>query len=434
MKVLIASAMLILCIGTQGFEIVIDRGNDEITPIAVVPFSTPGGIEDMTPIVEFDLARSGQFAPMESTNMLSFPNKPDDVAYRDWQVLGVEYVIIGDVVETTATEMSITYHVFDVTLERRIHGGTVAGPRTQHRAIAHLVSDEVFEAIVDERGAFSTKIMYVLVQGRGTEFPTYQLQIADSDGANVNTILESEYPIMSPTWSPDGTKICYVTFETGRSTVVVHELATGKRETIAAFEGTNSAPAFSPDGKHVALTLSRDGNTEVYTVGLENLDYRRITSHRGIDTEPSWTKDGNSLVFTSDRAGNPQLYMVNLRSLSPRRLTFVGDYNARPRLHPDGNHLLYVHRADDDSYHIVWQSLDVDSQPRFLTRNVLDESPSVSPNGMMVVFATRENNRGILGVVSLYGQVALKLPSTQGDVQEPSWSPYLPSNLVSRDI
>ena len=425
--------MLFLCIGTHGFEIIIDQGNDQITPIAVVPFKTGAGIPDLTPIVEFDLARSGQFAPMDSTNMLSFPHKPEDIAYRDWQVLGVRYVIVGDVVETTDTEMSITYHVFDVTGERRIHGGTVSGSRNQHRAIAHLVSDEVFEAIVNVRGAFSTKIMYVLVQGRGTEFPMYRLQIADSDGANVNTILESLSPIMSPTWSPDGKKICYVTFETGSSTVVVQELASGERETIAAFKGTNSAPAFSPDGTKIALTLSRDGNTEVYTVDLRDRDYRRITSHRAIDTEPSWTNDGSSLVFTSDRAGNPQLYMVDLRSLTPKRLTFVGDYNARPRLLPDGN-MLYVHRAEDASYHIVWQSLDVDGQPRILTSNVLDESPSVSPNGMMVVFGTREGNRGILGVVSVDGQVELKLPSSQGDVQEPAWSPYLSSNLTSRNL
>lgn len=433
MKALITSMMLFLCIGTHGFEIIIDQGTDQITPVAVVPFRTAAGIPDITSIVEFDLARSGQFAPMESTNMLSFPHQPEDIAYRDWQVLGVQYVIIGDVVETNSSDMSITYHVFDVTTERRIHGGTVSGSRSQHRDIAHLVADEVFEAIVNVRGAFSTKIMYVLVQGRGTEFPMYRLQIADSDGANVNTILESLSPIMSPTWSPDGKKICYVTFETGRSTVVVQELASGERETIAAFDGTNSAPAFSPDGTQIALTLSRDGNTEVYTVDLRDRDYRRITSHRAIDTEPSWTLDGSSLVFTSDRAGNPQLYMVDLRSLTPKRLTFVGDYNARPRLLPDGN-MLYVHRAEDESYHIVWQSLEVDGQPRILTSNVLDESPSVSPNGMMVVFGTREQNRGILGVVSVDGQVELKLPSSQGDVQEPAWSPYLSSNLTSRNI
>lgn len=435
MKVLIAWMMLFICVVSHGFEIIIDRGNDQISAVAVVPFRTSAGIPDITPIVEFDLARSGQFAPLDSSNMLSFPHQPEDVAFRDWQVLGVEYVIIGDVVETTDSEIAVTYHIFDVTLERRIHGGSVSGAKRQYRDIAHRVSDEVFEAIVQVPGAFSTKIMYVLVQGRGTETPTYRLQIADSDGENVNTVLESIDPIMSPTWSPDGRKICYVTFETGRSTVIVHELSSGQRDTIAAFEGTNSAPAFSPDGRQVALTLSKDGNTEVYTVNLENRSFRRITSHRGIDTEPTWTRDGSSLVFTSDRAGNPQLYMVNLKSLSPKRLTFFGDYNARPRLLPDGGHMLYVHRADDSSYHIVWQSIvDVDAQPRLLTSNILDESPSISPNGMMVVFATREGNRGILGIVSVDGQVGLKMPSSQGDIQEPSWSPFLASNLTMRDI
>ncbi len=434
MRIFVAVLWFCLCCSAHGFEIIIDRGNDQVSTVAVVPFETPAGVEDLTPIVEFDLARSGQFAPMDSSNMLSLPNKPEEVNFRDWKVLGVQYVVIGEVAESEDSTLSVTYYVFDATLEQRLHGGTISGPTNAVRDIAHLVADKVFEAIAQIPGAFSTKIMYVLVQGRATEFPRFSLQIADSDGANVQTILESPYPILSPSWSPDGKKICYVSFETGRSTVIVHELATGERDTIAAFDGTNSAPTFSPDGTHIALTLSRDGNPEIYTVRLRDLNFRRITNHRGIDTEPSWTRDGSSLVFTSDRAGNPQLYSVKLNNLTPKRLTFEGDYNARPRLLPDGQNMLYVHRDDDDGYHIVWQSLNTDSQPLKLTSNVLDESPSISPNGTMVVYATREQNRGILGVVSIDGQVALKLPSAAGDVQEPAWSPFMASNLVARDI
>ncbi|MCY4142428.1 MAG: Tol-Pal system beta propeller repeat protein TolB [Gammaproteobacteria bacterium] len=434
MRTFVATIWLFLCFSAQGFEILIDQGNDQVSSLAVVPFNAPAGVQDMTPIVEFDLARSGQFAPMDATHMLSLPNTPDEINYRDWKVLGVQYVVIGDVSESEDGTLSVTYHVFNVTLEQRLHGGTVSGPTTAFRDIAHLVADKVFEAIADIPGAFSTKIMYVLVQGRATENPLFSLQIADSDGANVQTILESPHPILSPSWSPDGQKICYVSFETGRSTVIVHELATGERDTIAAFEGTNSAPTFSPDGTHIALSLSKDGNFEIYTVRLRDLNFRRITNHRGIDTEPSWTADGNSLIFTSDRAGNPQLYSVKLNNLNPKRLTFEGDYNARPRMHPDGEHLLYVHRADDAGFHIVWQSLNGDTQPRILTSNVLDESPSLSPNGEMVVYATRDQNRGILAVVSTDGQVALKLPSEDGDVQEPAWSPFMASSLVSRDI
>ena len=434
MRVFVATVAVLMCYCLHGFdEIIIDRGNDQVSSVAVVPFQTPAGVQDIAAIVARDLARSGLFVPMDSADMLSWPSTPDEVNFRDWGVLGAKYVVIGQVESTEAT-LKVTYYVFDVSLERRLHAGTISGPENASRDIAHMVADKAFEAIVQIPGAFSTKIMYVLVEGRGTEFPVYRLQIADSDGANIHTVLESVNPIMSPSWSPDGKKVCYVSFETGRSTVIVHELATGVRETVAAFKGTNSAPTFSPDGTHLAMTLSRDGNPEVYTVRLRDQNLRRITSHRGIDTEPSWTRDGSSLVFTSDRAGNPQLYMVKLSSLTPKRLTFAGDYNARPRVLPDGQRMLYVHRSDEGGYHIVWQSIDGDAEPRVLTSNVLDESPSISPNGTMVVYATRDNNRGILGVVSIDGELALRLPSQEGDVQEPAWSPFLPTKLTSRDI
>ncbi len=433
MKKLLGLLVLVAVVYADGFEIVIDRGNDQVSMIAVVPFKTPAGVEDLTPIVEFDMARSGQFAPMDAENMLSFPATPEEVNFRDWKVQGAQYVLIGDVQSNDASNLSVTFHVFDVALERRIHGGIISGTRNQHREIAHRVADEAFEAITQVPGAFSTKIMYVLVQGRGTEFPSYRLQISDSDGANVRTVLESALPIMSPVWAPDGKSVCYVSFETGRSTVILHELATGNRQTIAAFEGTNSAPTFSPDGNFLALTLSRDGNPEIYTVRLRDLRFRRITSHRGIDTEPIWSTDGSSILFTSNRSGDPQLYLVKLNSLSPQRLTFEGDYNARARVLPGGSHMLYVHRSAD-GYHIVWQSIGSEGDLRVLTSNVLDESPSIAPNGMLVVFATRERNRGILGIVSVDGQVALKLPSEEGDVQEPAWSPFMSTTLTMRDI
>ena len=240
----------------------------------------------------------------------------------------------------------------------------------------------------------------------GTDYASYKLEIADADGERAETIFASPQPLLSPSWSPDGTRLAYVTFEQGRPTIVVQDLLTGERESIPAYRGLNSAPAFSPDGTHLALVLSKDGNPEIYTLDLRSKELRRVTRYRSaIDTEPTWAADGRGIIFTSDRGGKPQIYRVDLDTLLTDRLTFYGDYNARARLLPGGEHLIYVHR-ENGIFHIAWQDLEgVDAIPRVLTRTALDESPSVAPNGAMLIYATQDRGRGILAVVSIDGQV-----------------------------
>lgn len=416
----------------SSLEIVITQGTDTASKVAVVPFGTTPGVLDVAPIIQSDLYRSGQFVPISEEDMLSLPQTQKDVNFRDWRVLGTDYVVIGQM-EKQEDELSVSFHAFDVSLERKLVAGKVTGLVSQHREIAHMVADKVFESITNIQGAFSTKIMYVLVEGRGTENPSYRLEIADSDGKNAQTVLESLLPIMSPTWSPDGETIAYVSFESGRSNILVHEIYTGTRNVIAAFEGTNSAPDFSPDGRRLAMCLSRDGNPEIYVMDIAQRTYKRFTTHRAIDTEPVWTQDGKEIVFTSDRSGNPQIYRINVETLKSNRLSFQGDYNARPRLLPDGKHMLFVHRIDR-TYHIVWSSLGKSGDTIVLTQNVLDESPSIAPNGTMIVFATKADGKGILGMVSVDGQVEFKLPSTEGDVQEPAWSPFLSTTLKFQQL
>ena len=435
MKPLIALLTLFCACSICAFEIIIDRGNDDVPQIAVVPFSTAAGVEDITPIIAFDLLRSGRFRPLNSDSMLSFPSVPEQVNFRDWRVLDTNYVVIGTVAIRTDGLLSVTFHVFDVALQQRLYGAVVTGSRLQYRDIAHMVSDSVFEVITGVRGAFSTKIMYVTVQNRATPEVEYRLEIADSDGARIQSVLTLPFPVLSPTWSPSGTHIAYTSFETGRPTVLLHTLANGVRESVADFKGNNSAPAFSPDGAYLALALSRDGNSEIYTLDLTSRELRRITNHRAIDTEPTWSMDGETILFTSDRSGSPQVYQVQLRTLVTQRMTFQGDYNTRPRMLPDRKHFLYVHRLDR-RYHVVWQTLSGNREVYVLTKNVLDESPSVAPNGSMVIYATKETStgQGILGVVSVDGNISFKLPSSSGEVQEPAWSPYMSSTLELREL
>ncbi len=406
--------------------IIINQGYDDPTRIAVVPFetldSTDAGIAE---IVSFDLARSGQFDPLPRDNMLSFPARVEDVFFRDWRILDIEYVVIGRLRKQPNGDFSVAYHLLDIFNERQLTTRRIDARAPQVRDVAHSISDDIYETITGIRGAFSTKILYVLAKDAGTSYATYHLKMADSDGARVRTLFESNEPLLSSSWAPDGRRVAYVSFEGGRPAIIIQDIVTGSRSRVAEYRGLNSAPVFSPDGNRLALVLSRDGNAEIYVKDLVTGELRRITRYpSAIDTEPSWTADGTGLIFTSDRGGRPQIYRTDLTNSMVERLTFEGDWNARARLLPDGKNLVYVHRRNG-TYHIAWQNLERDDGIRVLTATSLDESPSVAPNGAMLIYATQVGGRGILAVVSIDGRVKYRLPSAEGDVREPAWSPYM---------
>ena len=404
----------------------IDRGYDEPVNIAVVPFgrsNVPSGVENIADIIAANLRRTGQFAPMSADNMLSLPSSREDVHFRDWRVQGVDYLVVGSVTAEGNGDLSVRFSLIDILSERVLHSERMVASAAASRDLAHLISDTVYEELTGVPGVFSTRIAYVLAQNLGTSDARFRLQVADADGARVRTLLESPEPILSLSWSSSGRYLAYVSFERSKPTIFMHELSTGDRTVLADHDGLNGAPAFSPDDSQVALVLSRDGNPEIYVKNLANGDLTRVTRHPAIDTEPSWTPDGRSLVFTSDRGGRPQIYRVEIASGRTERLTFEGDFNARAQMLDDGHRMVFVHRRDG-VFHIALQDLERD-RLRVLTETAGDESPSVAPNGAMLIYATRDRGRGILAAVSIDGGVKYRLPSPEGDVREPSWSPYL---------
>jgi TolB protein len=413
--------------GEQSLDtIIIDTGYDQQTRIAVVPFKQGtefDHLQRLSEIIEFDLARSGQFAPTDADNMLSYPTLRKEVFFRDWRILGVEYLVIGRAASDLLGNLKVEYHLFDIFNEREMIVDAIDTNQGHWRDAAHAIADRVFEAITGIRGAFSTRILYVLAQNAGSPDATYRLEVADVDGERARTLFDSREPLLSASWAPDGRQIAYVSFETGRPAIVLQNLETNSRELLTQFPGINSSPIFSPDGQRLAMVLSRDGNPEIYVMNLADRSLRRITRHHAIDTEPSWTQDGKSLIYTSDRGGKPQIYQQELATNFVERLTFEGDYNARARLLPDGKHLVFVHRRKG-VFHIAWQDLERDDL-RVLTRTSLDESPSLAPNGTMLIYATQDEGRGILAVVSIDGRVKYRLPSSAGDVREPAWSPFM---------
>jgi len=407
-------------------ELVIEitEGRDNPTAIAVAPFAWSGwggAPEDVAAIIGADLERSGQFAPVARENMLSLPTREADVFYRDWRATNVEYLLIGRV--SGGSDMKVEYELFDVYRREKVLRGEHGGPAGDLRLLAHRVSDDVYERLTGIRGAFATRILYVAVNRRSYAESTYRLMLADADGGRARAVFESDQPLLSPTWAPDGRSIAYVSFETSRPAIFRHDLETGAREQLTNFKGLNGAPAFSPDGNSLAMTLSKDGSPDIYIMDLGNRSLRRVTRHYAIDTEPAWMPDGRSLVFTSDRGGRPQIYRVDIPTGKTERLTYEGPWNARASVAADGRTMVMV-RQTERRFHIAVQDL-VRDRVQVLTSTALDESPSIAPNGSMLLYATKYGERGILAAVSVDGSVKFRLPSKEGDVREPAWSPYL---------
>ncbi|MGB0664122.1 MAG: Tol-Pal system beta propeller repeat protein TolB [Pontibacterium sp.] len=431
MKSVLVVAAMVLGLFTQmaraELTIEITEGIDKPTAIAVVPFSWAGGFgleAEPAAVIGNDLARSGLFAVMNPANMLSTPSSSQNVSYRDWRLGGQEYVLVGQARPRGADAVEIDYELLDVYGESVIYSGKVASSRQGIRDAAHSIADIVYEQLTGLRGAFRTRLLYVSVNKQVDGSRQYNLFYSDSDGERATSILSSKEPILSPSWSKDARRIAYVSFENERPQIFIHDLATGQRQRLASFPGLNGAPAWSPDGTKLALVLSKDGNPEIYIFDMVARSLTRMTHHYGIDTEPAWAADGQSIIFTSDRGGQPQIYRLSFQSRQIERLTFEGNYNARASLTDDGRFLAMVHRGADNEFRIAVQDLKT-GRLDILTRTMLDESPTISPNGSMILYATQVGERGVLAGVTLDGGIKFLLPSTSGDVREPAWSPYL---------
>ena len=430
----ISCLLLIMLLGTsraqaQGeLEIIIDRGVENALPIAVIPFGWNGAPDeqpiDLHVTIANDLARSGRFATMDDLDMPQQPVEFGHVNFRDWQLLRMENIVIGNLKQAPAGDYEVEFRLLDAYKESQLTGFRIQARRTQLRRTAHRISDIIFEKLTGVRGAFDTRIAYVTVKQNAAGEERHSLQIADADGFNPQVLLESGQSLMSPAWSPDGQYLAYVSFEGDSSSVFVQNIRTGERNEVASHPGINSAPAFSPDGGRLALTLSRDGDAEIYVLHLSTNSLQRITRNRAIDTEPNWSPDGSKLVFTSDRGGTPQLYEVGLQGAAPQRLTFDGPYFARPRYSPDGSGITMVH-GENGFYRIGYLDLDNGSLS-LLTSNRLDESPSFSPNGSMIIYATTGRRGSELAAVSADGRVHQRLALQDGEVREPAWGPFPP--------
>jgi TolB protein len=401
----------------------ITKGTSDAVPIAIVPFGgqAEGGTADVAEVVGSDLERSGRFAPMPRADMVSRPVRGDQVRFEEWRVLKSDFIVVGEVVPAT-NGRAVRFELFNVATGQQLLAKELPTSEAGLRSTAHSISDLVFERLTGVRGAFSTRLAYVSVEGAPPS-QRYQLIVSDADGFNPRIVANSPEPLMSPAWSPDGRFLAYVSFEGKASAIYVQELSSGKRSRVSARAGINGAPAWSPDGSKLALTLSRGGNLDVYTLSLANQTLTRVTSDEAIDTEPEWSRDGASLYFTSDRAGSAQIYRVSAdEGARAERVTYTGSYNARPRVSPDGEELAMV-TLDRGNYRIAVMNLKTRAL-RVLSNSSQDESPSYAPNGVTLIYGTQDGSRGALATVSADGRSQQRLSADRGELREPVWSPF----------
>jgi TolB protein len=396
----------------------ITQGTEDPYRVAILKFEGDEKVSnDIDKIIRNNLKRSGEFNLFANEDLLSLPTSETEVIFNDFKILNIDYLVIGKIIKD-GISISVVYNIFDINKGKKIRTSTVYGIPNKNRQLGHYVSDGIYEEITGMKGISSTKILYV------TENKNFNLMVADADGSNEQILLKSNDPIISPAWSPDSKKVAYVSFETGMAKVYIQDIATGERELAIENSSQISSPSWSPDGKFLSLTMYQDGNAEIYILNLKNRNLTRLTNHFSIDTESSWSPKGSKIMFTSGRSGSPQLYEIDLRRFNakPKRITFDGNYNAKGSYLPNNEGFIFVHR-ENKNFQIAIQYFN-ENFIRPLTNAQLDESPSISPNGNVIVYAIKDDGMSMLAGVTLSG-AKFRLPAKMGFVREPAWSGFL---------
>ncbi len=385
-------------------------------PIAIAAFRGDAqSPQKIAAIVQADLERSGQFRAVDASgNSLDESSRPD---LSVWRQRTADSLLTGSVTRLADGRYDVRCRLWDVVRGQDLGGQSYVVPQGDLRLSAHRIADFVYEKLTGEKGVFSTRIAYVTKADL-----RYNLWVADSDGEGAQSALTSPEPIISPSWSPNGSQLAYVSFESRKPVIYAHDVASGKRRLLANFRGSNSAPAWAPDGNQLVATLSRDGGSQLYAISAAGGEPRRLIQSASIDTEPAFSPDGKFIYFVSDRGGSPQIYRMGAGGGNIERITFTGSYNISPALSPDGRWLAYISRIGG-AFKLHLMELGKGTAIAITDTNA-DESPSFAPNSRLIVYATQQQGKEALLTTTLDGKIKARLTGAIGDIREPDWGPF----------
>lgn len=415
-KILVFLSLLAATLAHAQLSIEITGAGANRIPVAIANFAgDPAAAQVVTATIRADLERSGLFKLVDPGGAPLDENSP--VNFGDWKGRGADALAAGSLARGANGRMEARFRLYDTQKQAALGGAVYVTGNDQLRAAGHRIADYIYEKLTGDKGVFSTRIAYVTKSGK-----VFKLWVSDADGENAQAALTSGEPIISPAWSPDGSQLAYVSFESRKPVVYVHSVSTGKRRLIANFRGSNSAPAWSPDSKTLAVTLSRDGGSQLFLLSSQGGEPRRLTQSSSIDTEPVFSPDGRMIYFVSDRGGSPQVYRMSVAGQGIERVTFTGSYNISPALSADGRWMAYISRVGG-VFKLQLMELATGSQ-RELTNTTADESPSFAPNSKLLMYATQQQGREALMTTTLDGKVKATLSGQAGEIREPDWGPF----------
>ncbi|MEL7214329.1 MAG: Tol-Pal system beta propeller repeat protein TolB [Pseudomonadota bacterium] len=410
-------------------RITIEEGIREPMPIAAPNFVALDPLseelaESLTRVMMSNLGGTGLFREIpQNAHLAVVSSVSAPPNYADWQVINAQALVVGEVSTLEDGRMRVDFRLYDVFGQREIGQGTrLTSDRESWRRIAHKVADTVYGRLTGEGPYFDSRIAFIDETGPKAD-RTKRLAVMDQDGANVRYLTNGADLVLAPRFSPNGRDILFTSFAGGvpRATIINSE--TGTRQVLDRLPGMTFAPRFSPDGTRVVYSRTVSGTTNIFEMELATRRTRQLTRGPAIDTAPSYSPDGAEMVFESNRGGSQQIYVMNSDGSNPTRISFGQGRYATPVWSPRGDKIAFT-KIVGGRFHIGVMDRD-GSNERLLTAAFLDEAPTWSPNGrVLMFFRETPGPRGTAALVSVdVTGLNLKYVRTPGAASDPSWSP-----------
>ena len=375
-------------------------------------------------VVFNDLRNNGLFKPVGPDQLpeVAFPQVAAPT-FETWRGRSAEMLVQGFVKANDDGRLTVGCYLYDVALGSELaRQGYVVKPEEWRRA-AHKCADMVYSRLSGESPFFDSKIAYIAETGP-KDRRRKQLAIMDSDGANHRFITNGQATALTPRYSPDYSRIVYLSYLNGAPRIYVYNVGTGQQTLVTSSTNPTFAPRWSPDGKWILYSMAIAGNTDIYRVPATGGQSTRLTDSPGIDVGGSYSPDGSKIVFESDRSGSQQLYVMDADGSNQKRISFFGGRAATPEWSPRGDQIAFTHIGGNFRIAVTDP---YGKGMRFLTDSWQDEAPTWSPNGRIVQFFRTERGSGKTGIwqVDLTGRNERKL-NTPVDGSDPAWGPVLP--------